>query len=228
MSNDPRGEIAQLLSANAKVTRQEIFGLLDPKPLHLADDAETMFAGYVSTRYRAGNPLLLAINPGGGGDTYTVRTAEDRRFYPLLRQLRDADGAASLLPFEAINRAFAEVLPRWNVMRIVAPVLDATGATLDDIAYLNAVPYRTRGDKEPSVPAKASAWSLVTGPSIRALHPGVIVALGKKAGNVLDRFHEEEGPPVFTLPRTIGDRTLSAAAKAVLAQIPSCYRRLCS
>lgn len=213
-----RAQLAARFQTNSRIRRSAIFGPNDPIPLNLAEDARTMFAGAVGPDYRPGGLVLMAINPGGGGDAYTRRTPADERLYPLLQRFRDAYPAHALDAFEAINTLFLPLLKTWNVWRIVQPCLEAAGVDLFQAAYLNAVPYRTREDKVPSVAAKQAAWRLATGPALDVLQPGTIVALGKKAGDVLERFHDG-GPQRFVVPRTIGDSYLSAAAMDVLAQV---------
>lgn len=208
----------QMFRRHARVGRQEIFGADDPIPLNLEDDARTMFAGYVGPAYRPGGVILLAVNPGGGGDAYSARTPEDEKFYPLLKAFRDCgEGEAEAL-FARINEEFASVLPRWNLWRILKPTLDAAGVDLHEVAYLNAVPYRTRGNAMPKTHAREAAWRLVTGPTLEALRPGLLVALGKKAGDIMARLHR--GPArTECVPRTIGDSYVSDAARAVLERI---------
>jgi hypothetical protein len=213
-----RDHLARVFHGHAQITREQIFGPNDPIPLHLRDDAAVMFAGYVGRRYRAGAPVLLAINPGGGGDAYRNRTAEDERLYPLLHEFRVTVGDSVPRLFEEINATFADIVSHWNLMRILAPVIGAAGAALDEVAYLNAVPYRTRGDKVPSVYAKGQAWRSIVRPTLSALRPGFVIALGKKAGDVLDRFHLNDAPS-FVVPRTIGDSYLSDEACAVIERI---------
>ncbi|EDP62605.1 hypothetical protein BAL199_13718 [alpha proteobacterium BAL199] len=225
MTDAFRLNLADRLHRNAKVDRPAIFGADDPRPVNLPQDAETMFAGAVGPRYRPGGLVFLAINPGGGGDTYTRRTPEDERFYPLLQAFKSRENAADgMSEFEAINRAFAESLRRWNLWRILSPCLDAAGMDLDEIAYLNAVPYRTRGDAEPRMAAKRAAWQTLTGPTIDQLAPRFVVALGKKAGGVLTRFYK--GPAVpFVVSRTIGDSYVSDAARAEIDRLAKAAAR---
>lgn len=213
-----RRQLAMVFHRNVQVSRAEIFGANDPMPMHLTDDAALMFPGYVGRRFQSGGPLLLAINPGGGGDAYQRRTMEDERLYPLLDAFRRSGPDDAPQIFEDINVAFAAIVSRWNLMRILGPVIDAAGAALDEIAYLNAVPYRTRGDKVPSANAKQNAWRLITGPTIAGLRPGMVIALGKKAGDVLERFPRGH-TKTFVVPRTIGDTYLSNDACAVIEQI---------
>lgn len=216
-----RNRVAEQFHRNTRVGRQSIFGLNDPIPLHLRDDANLMFAGAVGRAYGPGGVVLLAINPGGGGDAYTRRTSADAVLYPRLQRLRDArDQEQVVAAFEEINDLFPSMMRSWNVWRIVRPCLDALGGDLGRAAYLNAVPYRTREDRTPVVAAKRASWEAVTAPSIEVLNPGVIIALGLKAGDVLERFYR--GPArTFIVPRTNGDTYISPAAEKVLAMIRS-------
>lgn len=158
----------------------------------------------------------MGINPGGGGDAYQ-RTPEDARLYPLLAKFRKSE-AEAVETFEAINRECLAVIPTWNLFRIVKPTLDALGIEFAACAYLNAVPYRTRGDRTPSVSVKRACWDKILAPTIKLLAPAQIVALGMKAGDVVERFYE--GPArCWTVPRTIGDTRVSPQAQKVLSEM---------
>ena len=116
------------------ISRQDIFGDADSaqRPINLPEDYSTMFAGYVGTGYVPGQGFLfLAINPGGGGDTYTQRIPEDEVFYPLLHDFKAANEDSDVYAFEAINTAFVPIVKGWNLWRILEPTLDAAGAGID-------------------------------------------------------------------------------------------------
>ena len=214
--------VAKQFHANVHVCRETIFGSADPIPLNLSSDAKTMFAGYVGSEYKPGGIILLAINPGGGGDSYTQRSAEDQSLYPLLTAFKEADEETCLEEFEAINSVLEKAIRSWNLRRIMGPVLAAVGASLSSICYMNAVPYRTRGDKEPNVMAKSAAWQHVMAPTLDVLRPGMVIALGKKAGSCIERFYTGSAK-IWVVPRTIGDSRISPEAQEVLRQIQS-YR----
>lgn len=203
-----------------KFERSEIFGPadVDYRPINLPSDSTTMFAGFVGPDCRPGSCLILAINPGGGGDAYIERTKEDERFYPLLHRFKASIGDEVLASFEAINIAFMPIVQKWNLWRILGPTLEATGRPLDQVAYMNVVPYRTRGDKTPPVAAQRVAWERIVAPTIALLRPRALVALGKKADKIVTRWHSgSEG--YFCVPRTIGDTYVSAEADEVLSRI---------
>lgn len=218
--NEFRRRIASRFKENTRISRDQIFGHLSDKyrPLNLRKDAEVMFAGYVGANYRPGGCVVLAINPGGGGDAYAKRTQEDEVFYPLLYALKLAVSPKTLEAFERVNSAFEPIVQCWNLWRILGPTIDATSYRLDQIAYLNAVPYRTKEDKIPPVYARKEAWEMVTGPSLELLQPQKIIALGKKAGDVLERFYEGNAQK-YCIPRTIGDSYISVKAEKVLKNL---------
>ena len=174
------------------ISRAAIFGPAEPqsRPLNLQADAALMFPGYVGRRYGPGEPVLLAINPGGGKDGYKIRTRADDHFYPLMEAFHWCAANELLERYEAMNAGWITNMRIWNLRRIIEPALDALGCTVDQVAFLNAVPYRTREDRMPSAHSRRQAWARVTEPLLQLLRPGVIVALGQKAGDVLDQHYQ--------------------------------------
>ena len=129
-----------------------------------------MFAGYVGADYRPGvGLLLLAINPGGGGDAYENRTAEDQMFIPLLTRFKQAGHRERLESFECVNAAFSNIVKGWKIWTILKPTLDAAGVEIEAVAYMNIVPYRTRGNRMPPVMVRERAWKRVVGPSLEGV-----------------------------------------------------------
>ncbi len=173
---------------------------------------------WLAKTIKPGGVVLLAINPGGGGDAYSCRTPEDQRLYPLLRAFKSAAPEDAFPIFERINDELARVINSWNLRKIVMPTIEAAGVRFSEICYLNAVPYRTREDRLPSVAAKKSAWSLVVAPTLRLIQPKAVIALGMKAGDALSRNHSG-AERAYVVPRSIGDSRITPEAQTVLAQI---------
>jgi hypothetical protein len=216
-----RQELAVHFHRLTSVSRADVFGAAESllRPMNLPADSETMFAGYVGPAYAEECGLLfLAINPGGGGDTYVSRTAEDEIFYPLLLNFKAAESHLIADGFERINVAFATIVKGWNLWRILGPTLQASGRELSEIAYMNVVPYRTRQDKMPSVSARRTAWEKIVLPTIAQIRPRAIVTLGKKAGSVVDSLLTGDIEH-YCVPRTIGDTYVSDAASAAHAEM---------
>ena len=154
------------------------------------------------------------MNPGGGGDAYRNRTAADEVFVPLLADFRAADRHEVVEAFELINDAFVRIVKGWNLWRILSPTLEAACFPIDEIVFINIVPYRTRNDGMPPVAARKTAWDRIVAPSLDLLMPRAVIAMGKKAGHVVERFHSGR-EPVYCVPRTNGDRYVSEEADRV-------------
>jgi len=204
----------------AQVTRAALYGTQTDSqlPLHLQSDARVPFLGFCGPRYRRGGPVLLAINPGGGGDAYASRTPQDCELIPLLEAFVRANPAELPEAFERMCASYSAHAQTWNLWRILRPTLEACGTPVEEVCYLNLFPYRTAKDARPASRALTAAWTQVVAPLLQALQPSRLVALGKKSGGVAERFHREP-PPLFVVPRTIGDTYVSEDAQRVLAAI---------
>jgi hypothetical protein len=222
---DFRHDVAIQFQRNATHSRAAVFGHLDAKyhPISLVEDARQMTPGFVGRAYRPGGLVFMGINPGGGGDAYKVRTSEDEVFYRALGQFTSADSANLDTAFDRLTEVFQQVVQRWNLWRIFSAALEAAGSSLGDVAYLNAVPYRTRQDTTPPASAKDRAWYLITGPTLSLLKPSLIVSLGRKTGVVLDQKAKRGAldPTVVTLTieRSIGDRRITPKAQSQLQEL---------
>ena len=215
--NSERLKIAKRLNANAQIERVEIFGEQSDKytPLHYPEDYNTMFAGYIGEQFSSPGAVIFGANPGGGGDQ---RHQEDDNLYKALREFKKAGPNDCFNEFEAVNGTFYSIVKTWNLWRIFEPTLIALNQNLHEICYLNAVPYRTRENKTPPIAVRGNAWRLVIAPTLAVLKPGLIVCLGKKAGDIITRFNKTN-VKTYIIPRTNGDRYISQDAKEVLREI---------
>ena len=204
----------------ASVTRAALYETPnDPQlPLNLRADAVVPFLGFCGTGYKKGGVVIFGINPGGGGDAYASRTPQDNELIPLIERFVVAEASAADSAFEVMCTNYSAQVQRWNLWRILSPTLEACRTTIDNACYLNLFPYRTAKDAKPSSRALRVAWRDVVAPLLEALEPSRLVALGKKAGGIAERLHTAP-PPLYVVPRTIGDTYVSADAKQVLAAI---------
>jgi hypothetical protein len=206
----------------AQVPRSSLYGVEQdsqlPKSLH--EDARVPFIGFAGARYQPGGVVLLAINPGGGGDTYDKRTPEDKRLIPLIEKFLGAPSSQVEESFGRMCDEYSRMVQTWNLRRILVPTVEACGRTVDEVCYLNCFPYRTAGDARPSALALAAAWTNITQPLLTALNPGLVVALGKKAGSAAEARYSGSAP-MYVVPRTIGDTRISPEAHEVLAKLRS-------
>lgn len=199
-----------------RLSRREIFGDADDQlPIAEPADAQLPQIGFIGSGYRRGGTVLLGINPGGGRDAYR-RTPEDARLLPMISALRE--GELSPRDVQEVFDLVAVTMRRWNLWRVVAPVLDACGEGQEEIAYLNWCPFRTRQDKMPRAGAMRRCLDAYLGPLMAELAPARIIALGKKVGTPLQRVRFGDADRVV-IPRTIGDSYLSQDALVVLEDL---------
>lgn len=212
---------AQAFHRAASVSRATLYGTpVDRQlPQNLQDDARLPLLGFCGPKYVKGGVVLLAINPGGGGAAYVRRTPQDEILFPLIEAyVQNANPDVVSESFRRMSASFSTQAQSWNLWRILSPVLQACGKTMDDVAYLNCFPYRTAGDALPQATALRSGWTQIVAPLMGELAPSIVIALGKKAGNVAEKYWASPGK-LFVVPRTIGDSRLSDEAKVVLSRI---------
>ncbi len=199
-----------------KISRSDIFGVPDSQiPASAQADSQIPQLGYIGRNYAEGGVVILAINPGGGHDSY-IRTAQDSVLLPMITALRDGRGDR-----ETLHKMFEQYqtnIRSWNLWRIMAPVLEAAGKPQDEVAYLNWCPFRTRHDRMPRAQAMRNSYALVAKPLLDILRPQLVVGLGKKVGDWLARYHID-GARSFVVPRTNGDRYIRPEAREVLDEI---------
>ncbi len=179
--------------------------------------ARLPFIGYVGPDFRPGGFVLMAINPGGGN--FDRRTAEDNRLCPALHRLQNASTQETRGAFADLVQVYLDVVPTWNLWRIFSPILEALNTNIRAVAFLNVVPFRTKGDASPPVRAQRASWRKIVSPVLAVLAPSQIIALGKKAGSVIDRFGSIDR--VVTVPRTNGDTYVSQQARVILVGLAS-------
>jgi hypothetical protein len=214
-----RTDIAVHFHNVSQFTREQLRLEEEHMPLYNQQDAETMFAAYVGKGYIPGEgTLIIGINPGGGGEKNRYGpSGHDKIFYPVVRRFI-ASGA--IKDFDHIVTVFPEVVPHWGIWAIMSPVLYAAWRPIEDIAYMNMVPYRTRNDGLPKAAARNASWEHVTGPSLDVLNPRTIVTLGKGASDMLGHFNgEDRAANYYCIKRLRGDSGIHPEAKETLRKM---------
>ena len=181
----------------------------------------TMSPGYVGREYAAGGWLLVGNYPAGGTASYIARrNPTDERLYASFAGLANADTDESRLSrFEMMSTTWIALQRTHQIYRtLFLPLFQAGGKVDEDVAFLNAFPFRCRDNKAPSTRMYAAAWRLAVSSQIEALQPGKIIALGIATGRAIERFYG--GPADFVvLERSNGDRYLKESAQRVIAAI---------
>jgi hypothetical protein len=176
--------------------------------------------GYVGKHYEQRRVLLLAINPGNGPRQY--QNAGDTVVMPFLQQFATERSPEA---FMAAQNAYRSVCQGWLIWgRECGAVLQAGNITLDDIAFSNALPWRTGKESRFSKYTARCAATVYAGPLIDELQPNVIVAVGKRVAEVLTYSgHMSDSVVVWNRERAPKPHVLleREAAKVKLANLLS-------
>jgi len=150
------------------------------RPLKLKDDLTPSF-GYVGERYSPKTGvLILGINPGNGSD---VRSEADEQLYPALISFTENPSQKHFAEAQQAYKAACVTWPVWR--RHCSEFIGAGKLELEEVAYSNCLPWRTESKSgfAPSVAEKAA--KLYAYPLIEELQPKLIIALGKRAEEIL-------------------------------------------
>jgi hypothetical protein len=208
---DPLG--FRTATAVLKIGRSAFFGGTDiDLPLNRStllrgDDLTPQF-GYVGSRYNETRLLLLGINPGNGKQT-EVRSATDERMMPMLIQFASNPTPGNFAVAQAAYQAECETWHVWR--RHCKDVIGAGKLSLDQVAYSNSLPWRTGSESRFDDAVAERAAILYAIPLIEELKPRLIVAMGKRAAEVL---HAAGG----VLPKIIVWNRAQAATDSVLRE----------
>lgn len=211
-----RDAVAQAYQKAAKVEREQLFEAGRGLPLSLTDSAHTPYLGWVGKNYRGGT-VLIAKNPGGGGDSQVAPSALDLEVQRQLFALRDDEHTAPDTLLEAVTRAFHTQLPTIGMGVQLGRVLSRLGETLDEVAFFNVCPYRTRNDESLTASTQRKSLELIAKPIGRALQPDTLIYLGVGVGREASKTLTAKW--TYVLPRAINDRQLKAEAVPVLDAI---------
>ena len=212
-------DIVAAFHRTVRLERDDVFDDDRLMPRCATADASIAPPGWVGRDWQRGHTLMVAINPGGGGDGYRINPT-DVLLYDLVRAFRCAEDLASQsAALRALSDAWLQIQSTHSINRVMAAVLAATGGTFQSSAFLNVLPFRTREDKPARKSELRNAWEKGTSHQVWALAPARIVALGCKAHDALlaagaDRHHK-----IILIKRAIGDNSLPPSALATLEQL---------
>jgi hypothetical protein len=179
----------------------------------VSDDDRLLQPGFVGPLYRPGGLLVLGINPGNGSSTH--RSVSDSAMMPALSELERSPTEQNLV---AAMQAQQAAFPTWLASVDISPMLSELGVQTDEIAYFNALPYRVEGNSAqkafPNLNRKTDAAKHWVRPMLDVLCPGVILAHGRKAAEVLEIAligSELPDPLVFDRERVVARRNAKNA-----------------
>jgi len=213
-----REKVAKAFRSAMRVGRAELFEANTSLPLSLTDSAHIPYLGWVGKNYRGGT-VLIAKNPGGGGDSQVETTALDAKVVAGLKALRDSEETSASGLLDELTEAYHTQLSTIGMGVLLNRVLSRAGETLDRVAFFNACPYRTRNDEKLGARTQKKSRELIAAPLLEALSPDTIIYLGVEVGREASKTLKARW--TYVLPRAINDRQLNKNAGPVLARIES-------
>ena len=228
MNTTFNNQVARLWHEIAQIEQDRFFcGNDNKKPVNLVEDAKTIAPGLIGENYKPGGIVLMAVNPGGGGESYTERNRMDAELYPLLRKFRDAKTPEDAVKLHHdVQQCWMRAQKQFNIGRKLLPaVLETCNAKFEDVAYLNIFLMRTKGDCAPTIPMYQASWNLAVKKQLDLLQPGHIILLGAKAGNAFERIGYDGNAKVHPcLKRRIGDASLHPEAVKIMTKIKNEFK----
>ncbi|KHL24113.1 hypothetical protein PK98_15635 [Croceibacterium mercuriale] len=211
-------QIVDAYHRTALLERGAIFPDTKLMPITRPEDAAIAAPGWVGKQWQPGGTLLMAINPGGGGDAYRVNPT-DERLYGLFHAFKAAPADQREEALAALSEAWIGIQKTHNIFRLIRPILEALGAGSEGLAFLNVLPFRTRGDAPAGSTVLRQAWNVATSQQVAALQPGRIIALGRKAFDALSIVGATKKFDVVYLKRAIGDSYVTPEAQTAIAAL---------
>jgi hypothetical protein len=147
----------------------------------VAVDDRTPQFGYVGSNYAERRILLLGINPGNG-----LRNGRNDGDAAVMPALYEFCAHPTIANFIRAQRKYEEVCSAWRLWGTECQALLAdSGLRSSDVAFTNALPYRTGSVAAfPRAVAENAAKHYVAS-YITELKPKIIVSLGKRASEIL-------------------------------------------
>ena len=176
-------------AGDCKILRDDLFNL--PQP------------GYVGVNYESRRVLLLGQNPGVSPERFRQ---QDQTYAEALAAVADMPGPESMQRLQCV---LEDIIPTWPVQNKYFP-LDECGLRLSEIAYLNVVRCRTKGNTAPSSTMVANCTERHFTSWLDLLQPRVVVCIGKWAHDRVGRLLDQRGIPHRYMNRM---RSLSSAER---------------
>jgi len=171
-----------------------------------ADDLLPQF-GFVGERYDERRVLFLGINPGNG--TRAQRNAGDARTMPALEAFVKNPSAKNFLVAQQAYRTVCEQWRMWG--HECSELLRRTNLSLDEVAFTNALPWRTATTSSFHKSVSQKAAMHYVRPYLGSLRPRILVAVGKKANECLGFINGQSA-------RVVVWNRGRAATKSVIAE----------
>lgn len=191
------------------ITREDLYSnFLEKFSTNLGEIESNPFIGYIGKDYLKSKNKLCFVAKAGGESRFL--TNDDIIMNDGFIAFRDSKNDERINTFWSYQRVIKNHIQNWNVFRIPAYLNSKIGQDIDNIAYINIVPFRYKG--APTKMIYKIAWDTFTNKLLNILNPDLIIPLGKNlhteiAQNYLGGIEVSNG-----ITRTNGDNYLHREA----------------
>ena len=197
-----------------QVDRDAIFPHSELMPVSLPEMALVPYLGWIGPRF-AGT-VIVAKNPGGGGDSQSEIKQHDAEVAQALLTLKGSTSEQAGAALQQVYDAFTAQAPKIGMGTLLGRVLDALGEVREEVAFLNLCPFRTRMDTDPSAAAARRCGSLVLAPLVASLKADTVVLLGGFAARAAPALDSRW---IYQVKRRINDYQLHPDASLRLDEM---------
>ena len=166
------------------------------------------FLGYIGKNYFTKTNKICFIGKAGGESRYL--TAIDKLMNDKFIKFKESSKSERTSSFYQYQSVICQHIQTWNVFRIPAFLNSQIDQSVDDIAYLNIVPFRYKGAPTKSV--YRIAWSVFTNKIFEILKPDYVIPLGKRLHEEVRSNYSGFGKVTDGITRTNGDTYLHREA----------------
>ena len=166
------------------------------------------FLGYIGKNYFTKTNKICFIGKAGGESRYL--TAIDELMNDKFIKFKESSKSERTSSFYEYQSVICQHIQTWNVYRIPAYLNSQIDQTVDDIAYLNIVPFRYKG--APTKLVYRRAWGAFTNKIFEVLKPHYVVPLGKRLHEEVRLNYSGDGEVTDGITRTNGDTYLHREA----------------
>ena len=191
-----RSALARLWHKRARITRQDIFGVMDAnlRPVKSSSQADVAVPGMVGENFESGGLAIVSVNPAGGKDDFRP-TSGDEKLYKAAQAIAQSDDVKA---FELMNQAYRLGMPSWGAQWChINDILTASHRSLRQLAYPYLVPFRTRADKGSALKQDVVDRGYESGfvEIMLELQPTLVIPVDRHSEAAVQRLHSETSMP---------------------------------
>ena len=192
-------------------------GCLERFSNNLGEIENNPFLGYVGKNYFTKPNKICFVGKAGGESRFL--TVTDTLMNDKFVEFKESSESDRISSFYEYQNVICQHIQTWNVYRIPDYLNSQINQNVDDIAYVNIVPFRYKGAPTKSV--YRVAWNAYTNKIFEILKPDYVVPLGKRLHEEVRLNYSGDGEVTDGITRTNGDTYLHNEAieqMTVLAQ----------